>query len=42
MGLIGFLVTVVAGAAAGWWMKGKVDKPASSRHTESNDDEELR
>ena len=42
MGLIGFLVTVIVGAAGGWWLKAKVDKPSKSHHTDTNDDEELR
>ena len=39
MGLIGFLITVVVGAAGGWWLKGKVDKTPSKKPYNDNDDE---
>lgn len=42
MGLIGFLITVIAAAAGGWWLKAKVDKKPeyhseSSRHDPDED-----
>lgn len=42
MGLFGFVLTIVAGAAGGWWLKGKVDKKPTYKSSSSTiDDEEL-
>ena len=39
MGLFGFIITVVAGMAGGWWLKGKVDKQPGHKPYDSDDED---
>lgn len=41
MGLFGLIITLVAGAVGGWFLKGKVDKKSDYRPSRSTDDEDL-